>query len=302
MTTELSSFRAFDIGCGIGGLSIGAVQAGFQVAGVDCDRRAAAVYEDGVGPVSCLDVSEVHAPWTALHVVMSDLPPAKGRFGQVPVEAGRGSFAWHVVRVAVEVHAPVVLLLYPNNHNTAPFGDLLGEAGYYPRPYGGLNVSDLGVPQHRGFDVILGFRSKTLAGRWRWPKRTHTHPKYAHDDKKEKWRRVVDVLPKLPFEEPSPSISSTEYRSAWRGYRGGRASRCWRASETIAHVVGKARWLELGRTRVALSPEELLALQGMPAWHLHYSRFQSTRLVGQCTPPAISRWVLSSLRRMLRTV
>lgn len=296
----MRSASFLDLGSSIGGVTLGARQVpGVEVVGgVDPDPWAVAVYRKAVGRARCSEWSEMHPPTSSpVDIVAATLPRSTGPYGGTPVPTSPGSAAWHAVRVAVESRASALVFYASAVRNLAQdaaFEHLMEGAGFYPKSEL-LMAHDYGVPQFRQVLVTVGFKRKSSWSEFRWPKRTHDHPDYAHDAKLKPWVTVRDALG-IAFDEPSPTVRTTEHLGSWRGARGGsaKASRSWRACEVIAHGVGRAAW---GPRAVCLDPRDLCVLQGLPPWVFNLPKYRSIPLIALTVPPLVSKVVTRQVFR-----
>ena len=290
-----------DIGAGIGGFSLGAKEAGFNVVGMEIDPISYAVYRSRVGP--CWQGSilspDAHPP-TPARFVVSDLPVISSIRTSGAGNALPKDHVLHSLRIAVEADADTVMFVWiPGNTRSFNRGEhpdlthieeICREAGY---PHTHATVSDAayyGVPQYRSRLLVVAFRYKYLADAFHWPR--HTTPVF---------RTVQDVLG-IAYPFPSPTVTSSEIKSSRKGVRGG-TSPPRRASEIISETVGRGAWTG----SVAMSPAWLATLQGFPEWDWSSLTKQdaSTR-IGKAFPPPwaleLSRSVRTSLLRRKKLV
>jgi site-specific DNA-cytosine methylase len=263
---------ALDLFCGIGGLSFGLRQAGFQVAGLDIDPVAIDHYRRYVGPALVERVEDITITSRRADVVTADLParnPKDHPWGVDPL------LLEHVLRVAAGARF-VVLVWYPRRHDGGKaeqhLVSALKVAGWRPKIMT-LDAAHYGVPQHRHRVVAVGCATARLFHHFTFPK--PTVDEYV----------TVRAALGIPYDAPSPDVRPGEWRSGWRGMQRGK-SRPNRACEIMAEQVGRGRWGQ----KVALSPEQLAVLQGLPAeWHWPYSMRASTELIGRAFPPPMAR-------------
>lgn len=276
-----------DLGCGVGGLSLGFFRAGFSVCGVDRSRDCVAVYRQRLGDALLSDITEVH-PEARFHVVgyhASSLSDKAG-WSHKPGPSVRAA-----VRIAQEAESSVVLILTAgalSKSSTEAMGALMRDHGFHPRSFQ-VELSRFLTPQRKTFRAFVGFYTKRCARLFRPPK----------DPAPQRPSPTVYNSLAIPFDEPSPPLTSSEYRSGRVGANGGSSS-LRRASEIMAEVVGVGRWKQFTKKSWSLRPEQLAVLQGLPPdWRWGDSQKES-RLVCEATPPILTQYIVGRIIVALR--
>lgn len=268
-------------------MSLGFYRSGFAVCGVDQSRDCVAVYRQRMGDALFSPLDKVH-PETRFHVVgyhassLSDRPGWSNTPGPSVREA---------VRIAQEAESSAVVILTSGALTVASersMSALMQEHGFYPRAFQ-MELSRFLTPQKKTFRCFVGFFTKRCARVFRPP--TDPAPQ-------RKSPTVYQALA-IPFDEPSPPLTSTEYKSSRVGMRGGSSS-LRRASEIMAEVVGVGRWKSFTKKGWALTPSQLAVLQGLPPeWKWGDSRKES-RLVCEATPPILANYIAGRIIVALR--
>lgn len=212
-----NSLTAIDIFAGLGGMSLGAMKAGFNVrAAVEIDAAAARTYEKNhsgthvvqkdVRAVSGEDLRKL-AGLSELHLLMG-CAPCQG-FSSLTSkyrrEDSRNMLVLELARLAEELKPDCIVM--ENVPGLAQKGKpLLDElllrlhANNYETISGVLQMADFGVPQRRRRFVLIASRgvAPTL------PRPTHVNPVHARDSNLPSWRTVRHVLPGLGSPEILP--------------------------------------------------------------------------------------------------
>jgi DNA (cytosine-5)-methyltransferase 1 len=297
---RLNTGRVLDLYSGIGGISLGFKEAGFKhITGMEIDPLAVTVYRARVGacwlgnlcpashPPFMADVVTADIPWgtrSSRKTKSADMVPDVEVFTtfKLAVEA----LAKVVMIVAVPLGKTTILDLETHKFDSLRFiEETAAEAGYRTSTTI-MDAADYGLPQHRKRVITLAFKGAELHKRFKWPQPTHTGQR-----RKEAPVAVKDTLD-IDYPFPSPTVTSSEFKSSWKGDQGG-TSIPRRASERIAGFVGRAKW---GNRTVCLEPWELAALQGLPSWDWsQIPKRASLPLIGRAFPPLLARVLGSSI-------
>lgn len=167
-------------------MSLGLQRAGFDVLGVEQNADAVATHIANVGPCEQADIREWHPdPFTDVDLVAGGPPcttfSSAGK--REALEDPRGHLYEHLIRIALESHAPAVLM-----ENVA--GILMRRKGVraidviaasfrragFLLHRATLKASMYGTPQHRYRVLIAGFRDPRAHAAFRWPVPTHGPP------------------------------------------------------------------------------------------------------------------------------
>lgn len=224
--------RAIDLCAGAGGWSLGAQRAGWDVHGVEMDADACASHRLNVGPCDQADMREWRPVQSATWV-----------FGGIPCQshsmAGkrggtadpRGALYRELLRIAREADAQAITIENVRGIMSSPgeggsafheITNAMRADGWHVRHIA-LNAADFGVPQNRRRVFLFGFRSERAAESLTIPRQTHGAPGNVLG--LPAWRTVRDALG-LAFDDPSPCVVATEFRSALNfGCEGGRNPR-----------------------------------------------------------------------------
>ena len=187
---------AIDCCAGAGGLSLGLQRAGWDVLGVELDPDAVATHRAQVGPCDEADVTAWH-PASSADLVVGGVPCET--FSTAGKRAGmddpKGSLFAHLLRVAVEANARVVMLENVRGMVSMGMVPVLEAAfrahGYEPR-HALLNAVDYGTPQNRVRLIVVGFRFAEDLSTWCWPEPSHGPPGNVLG--LPRWRTVRDAL------------------------------------------------------------------------------------------------------------
>jgi DNA (cytosine-5)-methyltransferase 1 len=173
---------ALDLFAGVGGLSLGFEQAGFDVvAAVEMDPIHAATHKVNFPhcAVICRDVrnltgSEIRKAARVGNRIIDAViggPPCQGfsLIGHRVLDDPRNSLVFHFLRLVEELRPRIFVMENVPGMVTGPHNDLLfelikrfGELGYKVRmPYKILNAANFGVPQDRRRLFLIGARSTT---------------------------------------------------------------------------------------------------------------------------------------------
>lgn len=297
---KLNTGRLLDLYSGLGGLSLGFKEAGFKsVTGMELDPLAVTIYRNRVGECWEGEIGPSSHPPFPVDVVTADIP-WEGRSSRklTSEDTVPDVEVFSTFKIAVEAMAKMVVfslvpwgqtsILDIESHKFAALRfieETATDAGYRVSATI-LDAVDYGVPQYRKRVVCVAFKGAELQRRFRWP-----HP--THNGKKRKERPLcVNEVLGVDYPYPSPTVTSSEFKSSWKGNRGG-VSIPRRASERIAGFLGPARW---GSRNVCLEPWELAVLQGLPSWD--WSRIpkrHSLPLIGRAFPPPLARAIGSSV-------
>lgn len=295
---KLNTGRLLDLYSGLGGLSIGFKAAGFNVTGMELDPLAVTIYRNRVGPCWEGKIDPSSHPPFPVDVVTADIPERRLSRKLTSDEVVPDVEVFSTLKIAVEAMAKVVIF------SLVPWGDTsimnfeankfsvirhieqeATDAGYRVSVQL-LDAADYGVPQYRKRIICALFRGAELQRRFKWP-----HPTHNGNKRKEKPVCVNEVLD-IDYPYPSPTITSSEFKSSWKGNKGG-TSIPRRASERMAGFVGPAKW---GDRNVCLEPWELALLQGLPSWDWsQIPKRHSLPLIGRAFPPPLARAIGSSV-------
>lgn len=277
-----------DLGCGVGGLSLGFLECGFAVCGVDKNPDAVAVYRARVGPAEVLELSEVRPDhrFTVVGYHAASLGDRAG-WSQKP-----GNTVREALRVAGDVQASAVVILAAGRTTKTSRDAMIAAmkaAGFYGKAYD-LNLTEFLVPQSKWYQVFVGFRVKRCARLFRPP----TNPSPLRTTP----ATVYGALA-IPYPHPSPPITTTEWKSSYVGARGGQSS-LRRASEIMAETVGVGRWREYTDGRWYLSPTQLAVLQGLPSTWKWGNSAKESALVGGAVSPCLTKYLADRVWLALR--
>lgn len=170
--------NVLDLCAGMGGLSLGFVQEGFNVLGVELDSAACRTHVMNVGPCVQADITQWE-PTGHWDVVVGGVPcppfSAAGQRGGF--HDPRGTLYRHVIRIARAAGARVVLLENVPGFVTRPdwkdpVVKAFQDAGYYAET-GVLNASAFGCPQNRKRGFVLATLPPVVVS---WPRPTHGGP------------------------------------------------------------------------------------------------------------------------------
>ncbi len=175
----MSKPTALDLFAGAGGLSLGLQRAGWVVDAVEWRTSAAQAHRLNVGPCELADV-EGWSPSRDFVLVSGGAPcityTAAG--SGAGIEDPKGKLYEHLLRIAVEAHAQVVLLentsWLPSMHERA-LDVILGAftSCGFSTGWSVLHAEDYGVPQARHRMFIVGFTDPAAAESFEWPQPTH---------------------------------------------------------------------------------------------------------------------------------
>ena len=297
---RLNTGRVIDLYSNIGGMSLGFKAAGFRyVTGMDKDPLAVKIYRERVGTCWLGEINEFsHPPWAA-DVVMADIPWKKMSSRKLKTEDVIPELeVFSTFKIAVEAQAlAVVFSLIPWGETsvfdlkTKKFGvlkfivEMAENAGYHVS-VALIDGVDFGLPQYRKRVICVAFKTAALLRKFTWPHPTHNGKKRKLDPV-----RVCDVLD-IDYPHPSPTVTSSEFKSCWKGDQGGSSS-ARRASERIAGYMGRAKW---GERNVCLEAAELAVLQGLPSWDWSkIPKRHSLPLIGRAFPPVVAKAIGSSI-------
>lgn len=177
-----------ELSAGAGGSSLGAIDAGFDVHGIEIDEDAVSTHRRMVGPCDRSEI-ECWRPWRgcAAAVVGGGVPcttfsPAGDRAG---LRDPKGQLFRHILRIADETGAEAVWM--ENSDGITTWRDVDGttasafieqafrEAGWHTTS-AVLCAMHFGVPQARYRWLLVGFRDAAALARFRWPSPTHGEP------------------------------------------------------------------------------------------------------------------------------
>ena len=219
--------RVIDLFAGVGGLSLGFEQAGFNVVlANEYDPEIASAYQMNhphtqmiVGDITSLDLEETFGKLAGQIDVIIGGPPCQG-FSQKgqrkTIHDSRNFLFKYYVKVVELVHPKYFLMENVPNLLTAEHGyfqkeivELFSSIGYQLTT-GVLNAADYGVPQNRRRAVILGKRD---------------HPAPALPEKMSTHVTIWDAIGDLAFlqsgegteEQPYPNLPASDYAKALRG-------------------------------------------------------------------------------------
>ena len=219
--------RVIDLFAGVGGLSLGFEQAGFNVVlANEYDPEIASAYQMNhphtqmiVGDITSLDLEEMFGKLAGQIDVIIGGPPCQG-FSQKgqrkTIHDSRNFLFKYYVKVVELVHPKYFLMENVPNLLTAEHGyfqkeivELFSSIGYQLTT-GVLNAADYGVPQNRRRAVILGKRD---------------HPAPALPEKMSTHVTIWDAIGDLAFlqsgegteEQPYPNLPASDYAKALRG-------------------------------------------------------------------------------------
>lgn len=175
---------AVDLFCGVGGLSLGLIQAGFDILGaIDSDRKVLEAFRKNLPdvPTAELDLSTASAKKMSLNLALPEKrlgllvggPPCQGfSFGGVgakldPRNEGVLTFARLVSELQPRYFVMENVRGFLASKHTATrrrFCKSVTEAGYSVLlPIKALNAADYGVPQRRIRAFVIGYRNGEAA-------------------------------------------------------------------------------------------------------------------------------------------
>lgn len=321
--------RVLDLCCGAGGLSLGFHQAGWNVMGIDTDRDSVETHR-AMGSLAQIHSIAHYHPDQEFSVVVGGPPcqPFSVAGDQEGVEDDRGRLYQHMLRIADECRASVVLIENVRGMRQMRTKDThefiieiisreFRERGYHTS-FVLLNAADYGVPQSRTRLFFLAVRGERWS--WSWPMQTHGLP--ITGSRPHISMREALSLPACPwgediFDSTAPTVMATEPQSDVNGIELDQTPR--RASERIAQGVMEqiGQWLDpahaeyvaeiqrrLGlllmpnerRAGLRLAPEILAVLQGFPNGTVFVgSKTSRSRQIGNAVPPPIARVLAEAL-------
>ncbi len=213
--SRYTTHTVVDMFSGCGGMSLGFIQAGFNVIlAVDIDSAANQEYEQNLGFTPHeLDLFEVSSN-QILNLarikegeldVLVGCPPCQG-FTQLRSRSKSyqtNDLVRRMAKLAVEISPRFVVfenvpgLLRQGKDHFNEYLSILANAGYHT-VYDMLQAADYGVPQRRKRVIALSTRIDSLKSKLSLPRATYCNPKKADKLKLKPWRTVRDAIGQLP--------------------------------------------------------------------------------------------------------
>ena len=265
--------RVIDLFAGVGGLSLGFEQAGFQVVlANEYDAEIAAAYQKNhreskmvVGDITKLDLEETFGPLAGNVDVIIGGPPCQGfsQKGQRKTIHDKRNFLFQYYVKVVELVRPRYFVMenVPNlltaekGYFQKEIAELFHNMGYSLNA-GVLNAADYGVPQNRRRAVILGKRDGAAP---ELPRRQAKHV------------TIWDAIGDLAFlssgegqeEQPYADLPASNYAKSLRG------------DMNVLHNHVATRHSKLALERLALIPPNC-GKEVLPEEHLTKSIYSGT--------------------------
>lgn len=169
--------------CGIGGIDIGFLQAGFQIVwSNEKDKAACNTYRYNFGDTSLVEADIKKVDKTTIphfDVLTAGFPcqPFSVAGPQKGFEDARGNLFFQIVEVAKRVEPQIIflenvsnLIDHDNGHTFITIFNALSEIGYVLR-YRNLPANEYGnTPQTRNRTYVVAFRDEMMCERFQYPK------------------------------------------------------------------------------------------------------------------------------------
>lgn len=262
-----------DLGCGVGGLSLGFREAGFAVAGIDSNPDPLVFYKHYVGPAVEQSV-ETYRDTHPASVVVADL--GAGEIEDSPV-------LQNMARIIELTGAHFSIVTIPTTSITLGGMSERIEArlGAHTKlvHLSAFDVGQFGAAYSGHRLVVVGCRTYKLWEKFTWGVESRGGPR----------RSVAEALD-LPYPGQCQKPTSTEHKSAPRGMRGGKGS-VQSATEDIAETVGWSLFREMTGGPV-LRARHLARLAGLPeAWEFHPTSAREASLIARAFPPGLAGYL-----------
>ncbi len=222
-------FKAIDLFCGAGGLSIGLKKSGFRVClGVDIDEKALKTYKcnlkrtkvlkEDIKKVTGEKITELTGINRHDNFLLAGCPPCQGfsSLGKRDASDEKNELVYEYVRIINELEPSFILMENVPGMSTGVGKEIFKkvvkelEENYHVE-YDTLNAADFGVPQIRKRLVLHGIRNDVYDNLGLDKEKQKILPKPTHSKEKKKgykkWVTVKKAISDLPILEAGDSYS-----------------------------------------------------------------------------------------------
>jgi DNA (cytosine-5)-methyltransferase 1 len=222
-------FKAIDLFCGAGGLSIGLKKSGFRVClGVDIDEKALKTYKcnlkrtkvlkEDIKKVTGEKITELTGINRHDNFLLAGCPPCQGfsSLGKRDASDEKNELVYEYVRIINELEPSFILMENVPGMSTGVGKEIFKkvvkelEENYHVE-YDTLNAADFGVPQIRKRLVLHGIRNDVYDNLGLDKEKQKILPKPTHSKEKKKgykkWVTVRKAISDLPILEAGDSYN-----------------------------------------------------------------------------------------------
>ena len=211
-------FKAIDLFCGAGGLSVGLRKSGFNIClGVDIDKAALETYKynlkrtkvlkEDIKNVTGEDITKLTGIKKSDNFLLAGCPPCQGfsNLGKRNIDDEKNELVYEYIRIINELEPTFILMENVPGMSTGIGKEIFKkvvkklEAMYYVE-HNTLNAADYGVPQIRKRLVLHGIRKDVYENIGLERKKILPMPTHSKERKKgyKKWITVREAIFDLP--------------------------------------------------------------------------------------------------------
>lgn len=213
-------FKAIDLFCGAGGLSIGLKKSGFRLClGVDIDEKALKTYKcnlkrtkvlkEDIKKVTGERITELTGINRRDNFLLAGCPPCQGfsSLGKRDANDEKNELVYEYIRIINELEPSFILMENVPGMSTGVGKEIFKnvvkelEENYHVE-YATLNAADFGVPQIRKRLVLHGIRNDVYANLGLDKEKQKILPKSTHSKEKKKGYRKWVTVRKAIFDLP----------------------------------------------------------------------------------------------------